>query len=261
MNMTQILQHPNKDQLERQLEIAKWIALATMVADHTGMLFSDKIDSLTFRTIGRLCWPLIAWIVAVRLTLNPGRAKGYLKRLLIWGIITQPVYWFTFLGPNGIPFFQSMLNIFMTLTLGVGIFMLMERVSNRPDMNKPLQAAHALAALALLSLSVWPIGVDYRYLAVAAIPVVAFTAQRSLPLSALAAGVMGSLANLDAFHDPRLLTERLVMPLVAGLIAYACLRITKPLSLPRLPRWFFYAFYPAHMIVLLILRVFIFPPI
>ena len=247
--------------LEHQLEIAKWIALLTMVIDHAGILFHDKIDGLTFRTIGRLCWPLIVWIVAVRLMIKPARAQGYLKRLLIWGLLSQPVFWFTFQGPNGIPFLGGTFNIFITLALGVGLFMVLEPVWRDPTMPKTKQAYHLLVALGLLTLGNWPIGVDYRYLAVASVPVIAMTASFSLPASAVMAGIIGAMANLDAFLDPRLLTERIVMPLVAGLIAYACLRITKPLSLPRLPRWFFYAFYPAHMIVLLILRVFIFPPV
>ncbi|WPX08577.1 TraX family protein [Anaerocellum danielii] len=66
--------------------LLKLIAAATMLIDHIGYLYFPNI--ILFRIIGRIAFPIFAFQVATgfRFTSNP---KNYLKRLFIFAIISQ----------------------------------------------------------------------------------------------------------------------------------------------------------------------------
>lgn len=79
-----------------------------MVIDHAGLVFFPQV--LVFRVIGRLSFPLFAWLLAQgeRYTRSFGQ---YLKRLVLLGFLSQPLY---FLALSG-----TRLNILFTLSLGL----------------------------------------------------------------------------------------------------------------------------------------------
>lgn len=241
--------------LDSQLELAKWIAIITMVIDHAGFFFSDKVDYVLWRSIGRLCWPLIAWIVAMRLYTAPERTLGYLKRLLPWAIIAQFPYSFIFNAhhvSNGVldprPWY-ALLNIFVTIGLGCIVFMLVERWEKAGPARKVLLALGIIAAVAP-----GPVA-DYGPLAIVSIPVLVLLARQSLVQAAVACGVFGVVVNLLSLIHNNILDQYWGMALSALLasgIALFCLKTYLPLW--RLPRWFFYAFYPLHLVLLVLLR-------
>ncbi len=71
--------------------ILKLIALVFMFIDHSGkVLFKDMVE---MRTLGRIAFPLYAWcmIVGFSRTRNVTR---YLMRILLVGLISQPLYLF-----------------------------------------------------------------------------------------------------------------------------------------------------------------------
>ncbi|MEG4318357.1 MULTISPECIES: TraX family protein [unclassified Microcoleus] len=65
----------------------KWLATILMVIDHVGFL----IEAEPLRIIGRLSFPLFAWIFA-RNWERPGEKKALVTRLLLFGIISQVPY-------------------------------------------------------------------------------------------------------------------------------------------------------------------------
>ncbi len=245
-----------KPTLDEHLEIAKWLAILTMVIDHIGYIFGEYLDYTTWRSVGRVCWPLITWIVAMRLYVAPERTKGYLKRLLPWAIIAQVPYAFVFclMKTPPMPWYNSF-NVFFTIMLGCLIFMMVMA------WDKSSTIKRALIIFGVVSVSIVSLKVDYSTFGVISIPVLAFLAQRDLKQSALACGIMAALANFFVLVTDGLLTEywlMAVVPLVGSPIALYCLNNYLPM--PRLPRWFFYAFYPLHLILLVILVVILFPP-
>ncbi|MFB2937956.1 TraX family protein [Aerosakkonemataceae cyanobacterium BLCC-F154] len=91
----------------------KLIAFSLMIIDHVGRLFFPQVTILVI--LGRLSFPLFTWLAAQGEKYTSD-IKKYVFRLLIWGVITQPIYAkFSYL----IFSVSSELNILFTLALGV----------------------------------------------------------------------------------------------------------------------------------------------
>jgi len=241
--------------MDAQLEFAKWLAIITMVIDHVGYLFHDKVDYVLWRSAGRLCWPLIAWIVAMRLAAVPQRTGGYLKRLLPWAVISQIPYAFMFSFTRNLPWHDAF-NILFTIALGCMIFMLLIAMATASRRRQILMWGGILLLLAV------GIKVDYGSVGVASIPVMALLARQSPKRAAIACGILAAMANVFILAENGILAQYILLaiaPLGASLIALYCLDVYLPV--PRLPRWFFYLFYPLHMVALLAaLLIFFAPP-
>ncbi|NEQ22571.1 MAG: TraX family protein [Microcoleus sp. SIO2G3] len=79
-----------------------------MVVDHVGAILYPDIEG--FRVIGRLSFPLFAWLLGQG-ELHTRHFWRYALRLLIWGCISQYIYWLAF----GVP----QLNILFTLLVSL----------------------------------------------------------------------------------------------------------------------------------------------
>ena len=86
----------------------KLLAAVLMVCDHIGAVIFPKI--LILRFLGRLSFPLFAWLIGQG-EKNTNNFKLYLLRLVILGVISQPIYYLTF--------HSSALNILATLAFGL----------------------------------------------------------------------------------------------------------------------------------------------
>jgi hypothetical protein len=97
----------------------KLIAAICMVIDHIGAVFYP--EDMLFRVIGRLSFPLFAWLLAQgeRKTQN---VWAYAKRLAIGALISQPFY--TWL------FEVRQLNVLVTLLLGLAVIRLSKRFAS-----------------------------------------------------------------------------------------------------------------------------------
>jgi hypothetical protein len=86
----------------------KLLAALFMVIDHVGVVFFPETAAL--RVIGRLSFPLFAWLLAEgeRHTRN---FRQYLLRLLVLGALSQPIYQIALSG--------TYINILLTLSLGL----------------------------------------------------------------------------------------------------------------------------------------------
>ncbi|UCE44129.1 MAG: hypothetical protein JSV57_01155, partial [Candidatus Bathyarchaeota archaeon] len=92
-------------------EILKWSAIITMTIDHAGAVLYQ--EHLLFRYIGRLSFPLFAYLLILGLETTRS-VKNYFTRLFLFALISQ------------VPFYLAMgvkpweyLNIFFTLSSGV----------------------------------------------------------------------------------------------------------------------------------------------
>jgi hypothetical protein len=94
----------------------KMIAVVAMTIDHIGALLFP--DALWLRIIGRLAMPIMAFLV-VEGYHNTGNLKRYLLRLLIFAVIAQPVYRLAF--PTG-------LNVLFDLLVGLCLIWLVDRI-------------------------------------------------------------------------------------------------------------------------------------
>lgn len=204
------------------LEAAKWLALVSMAVDHTGKVVLWWWIEET-HLVGRLAMPLFLWILAVRLAIDPDLGpRRYVPKLLLWGLLAQPAY----VVVSGL----DRLNILFTLAAAV----LLEGSTRRGSW-------WGLYGLVALLLAPW---VEF-IVAVPALPLLVWVARRSVPASALSAGIVGVLANgFIAPGDPwAALAAFLAGPVGWGLMQWAP-------RIPRIPGWAFYGFYPVHLTLL-----------
>jgi len=116
----------------------KMIAIVTMIIDHVGVFLFPQV--LIFRTIGRLSFPLFAWLIANGAK-HTKDINLYLKRLFIFSLISQAPYFFALkaagvASPGG--------NVLVTLFLGL----LAIKVINEDRHNAVKVAVFVLCALA-----------------------------------------------------------------------------------------------------------------
>lgn len=90
----------------------KLIAAASMLIDHVGALFYPDIAA--FRIIGRISFPLFAWLL-VQGEAHTSHIKRYGLRLGLLGVLSQPIYSRVFGMFFGIPRF----NILFQLLIGL----------------------------------------------------------------------------------------------------------------------------------------------
>jgi hypothetical protein len=213
---------------QADLELAKWIAVITMAIDHYGKIVDDSVF-LETHTIGRISFPLFAAIIGIRLATRPDLDKRYLRHLIPWAVISQPV--FVLVGRE---WYEG--NIMFTLALGV-LATFAWRHPTLPQWSRGAIFAGALIASAF---------VDYGPIGVLMIPAMAKLFAQSPAAGVAAAGPLGLAANLVPESPPLQMAD--LAALLASPILFLSLK--GQIRLPRLPTQFFYAFYPAHLLVL-----------
>jgi len=213
---------------QSSFELAKWVAIITMAVDHYGKVVDPSLIHPT-HLVGRIAFPLFAWIIASRLALRPDLTTRYVRLILPWALISQPAFYIA-----GREWYEP--NILFELLAGVLLV-------------KALQTFGKSAPTALLAISLAAAGwfFDYGPAGVLTIPIVYMAASTSATRALLVLAVMGMLANLpaDSPEDALAVAAALGAPMVA-LVSL----LSAGAALPRLPKLFFYLFYPLHLLAL-----------
>ena len=226
--MTEITEAPALSPA-RRAEAAKWAALALMTVNHVLLALPAPWPAIG-HLAGRPCVPLFCWILAVRLAEDPGARSGRaFRRLLIWALVAAPVY-YALVGRLVIRG-----DILFALAAGVGLVWLLQR---------RWFVAAAVAAVGLVLADRW---IEGGALAAFALPAGVFAARRSALAAAGVTVLFGVAQNLWVSPD---LPLAAVAVLGAPVIAFLALHL--PFSALRLPGWAFYAYYPAHLLVILL---------
>lgn len=229
----------------------KVIACASMLIDHVGMIFFA--DVLLLRIIGRLAFPIFAYLIASGAVHTSDKAR-YLGRLLLLAVISEaPFQLATFGRVSGPP----TRNVFFTLFLGLaGIcaFAWLKAWRRRTG------AMLGLLAMVACGVAASKAGSDYGYVGVLLISLMYLCLGRRL-LSAVALVACNSIALATALVDIYRAGQWWVLSyfdshdwLSIGRQTFGSLAIG-PLMLrngrpgPRL-KWAFYFFYPVHLAVL-----------
>lgn len=210
------------------VEALKWLALAAMTADHLNAFWWGYRFPALF-AVGRLALPLFVLVLAYNLArpgaLARGAGRRAAARMVVAGLLASP-----FFVALGGPFWGAWpLNAMFLLALIAAVVSLLARGGRR------VAAAAALFAVGGASVEYFWVG---ALLGVAAWLYCDRPSGRALaPLGAALAGLCWLNGNGWALA---------ALPL-AGLAARF------DLALPRL-RWAFYAYYPAHLAALWLLR-------
>ena len=205
--------------------------ITAMLIDHIGGAFFQEVG--VFRWIGRLAFPIFCYCLTVGL-LYTHDVRKYLTRLGIFALVSQPFYILAF-HPVG-EFWANLTNwnIFFTLFLSLlGMYGLKER-------------KWWLFALALFTVSWW----NFDYSGTGIQLMLIFYLCRNRPRLGAALYLLSYLpALMNGWpEDPLCLT-------VGGLcidwsifaVFAAPLIFCATHSRIKINRWFFYAFYPAHL--------------
>lgn len=263
----------------------KIIALIFMLIDHMGAVIFSQVQEL--RIIGRLAFPIYCWCMIVGFCYTRCVWK-YLLRILVVGLISQPIYAFALNHLGNHPeeiravfhegslisslFSQENLlkvhiavnakpNIFLTLFLALGALW---------GIREKRFFSHLWAPVLALSLSVL-LGADYGWKGVLFV-LLLYACRTSRP--ALAAvmiafflywgttyGVTQSFfgIKLDFNRLPAFLTT-LLTPWFRletyGLLSLPFILIRFPKNL-RMNKWVGYALYPAHLLLIILLKAII----
>ena len=252
---------PRAIDLNRDTSLLKVIAMITMLIDHAGKMLFPQYRVM--RCIGRIAFPIYAYCIAVGCVYTKDALK-YLRRVVVLALISQPIYAVamdhTVPSMFSVPFAEHPLtavanfylgswnhpSILATLTFGI---MIIWTIRNRQ-----------LALTAALFLLVWKIegSLDYGMKGVLLMVLFYLFCMKwwiSLPVMAAYMiwwGLQGSgytlaIGGLQIRHGIQMYAALALIPI------YIHTRTRLKLN-----KYIAYAFYPAHLALILVLNQFVF---
>ncbi|WP_233141478.1 TraX family protein [Aggregatibacter actinomycetemcomitans] len=243
-----------------ETELLKWIGLFAMLLDHIAIIFaSTGVAYLSlFRIIGRMAFIIFGFIIATNLARAEINVKKYIRRMLIWACIAQlPYQWV---------FYQSLypiyeLNILFQF-LAVIIYIYGWRIlSNAHPRDKIKGMSLTLLAVSLALFSDYHLtGFLYCLFCYTYLCVAKTTLRRALGSASLIIFVY--IINRSMISD---YFGTVLLPVSIAIMSFTILymlypntfEFTRQLNLSRpksgLFKYFFYIFYPFHLIVLKII--------
>lgn len=208
-----------KIQTNLDTNLLKLIAIISMTIDHIGYIFFP--ENPIFRWIGRLAFPIFCYCLTVGLIYTRDMKK-YLLRLLIFAIISQPLYALAF-NFN----ILSEPNIFFTLFISL--------LSVYNLINKK----YWIFILGFITLLFLPF--DYNTTGIFFMLI--FYYFKNKPQTCKLFYVIYCI--LISLFSPFMIFALLAFPLFF-IITSSKLKISK---------WFFYVFYPLHLLILFVCRI------
>ncbi len=231
------MEQERKLQTNLDTDFLKLIAIIAMLLDHVGNVFFPQYP--VFRWIGRIAFPIFCYCMTVGL-LYTHDIKKYLTRLGIFAIISQP-FWILAFNPDDVWGNLTNWNIFFTLFLSLlSLWAFQEK-------------KWWLFALGVVALALG--GFDYNYNGL--VMMLIFLLCRNKPsLGAL----LYFLTWIPALWggdiaDPRcpVIAGHAINWTIFGLGAMPFIFLNTHTNL-RVPKWFFYGFYPAHLAAIALVR-------
>lgn len=208
-----------------QQEMLKWVAIITMTIDHVDKIgFGGGAPALS--ALGRVSFPLFSFLLAYNLEVRRVDFAKYALPLLLFGVLSQPIYMWAF-G-------RTEMNILFTLLLGVAYSPTANFLARQLRLGR---LKHVVSILLFLTPAFF---VSYAILGVLLVPLFRHLIRNPGPLTVALIMLGVVLANNlqpNAYYAP-----------LALAIIYAATKAAW--SLPRSNRWVFYTFYPVHLVVI-----------
>ena len=211
--------------------VLRVLACVTMLIDHYGLLYQPM--DINYRLVGRLSFPLFAFLIANGFHHTRSKSR-YLLRLTAFALISEIPFDLTF-NFSILEFTRQ--NIFFTLALGLAGLMCKERLSETwgyyPASALALMLSGSIAEAA---------GASYGFIGVLTIFLFHMWQEKKLPLT-LTLGVMGAAFLLMTWPSWVQFWG------VLAIIPVALYNGEPGFRHPAL-QYFFYLFYPAHLLAL-----------
>ena len=217
--------------------VLKLIAAAAMLADHVAYVFLD--GNYAIRAFGRLAFPIFAFFVAEGYR-HTKDVKRYALRMLIFALIAQAPYALAF----GKPFYEP--NVIFTLFLALLAIWAFDK-GNEIVKISVLVGAGVLAEFT---------GSDHGAFGV--VMVFLFFIGTDMKKKLMSAGILiffvtvFAVIQLNAFDRYALMYLFYLLPLA---LIYFYNGKRGPHGF--IPRWFFYIFYPLHLLIIALINIFV----
>lgn len=235
---------------------ARWLAISSMLVDHLARYLVPANPDYHWlaATLGRLAFPLFAAMLAWHLLFHTRNPWRYALRILLIGILTQPLYALML----QMPLTQPELNVCFTLAASLLPAALLKQVllqsgGGLPNLHQIL-AGISLLLMALL-VSPW---VDYGLAGILLTPALVLLffllQQQQHPVLLLGSLLLVSFLGLglNAYGLPTfstLLGLCLIPLLASGTLDTSGMNRW----LAPLPRWLWLGFYPGHLLLVVML--------
>ncbi|MEI7620328.1 MAG: TraX family protein [Candidatus Falkowbacteria bacterium] len=211
-------------------DFLKIVAVVTMLVDHIGRILFPGV--LFFEVIGRLSFPLFAYCLAVGAFYSKD-LKKYAWRLLFFAIISQPFYMLALDRPI------SYLNVIFTMLFGLlAIYGLKEK-------------KYYLFALTIISSYFLPF--DYGLSGIL-LMLIFYIFRDRLDILLITSFIWLSLYFIP-FSDPDFYLGGLGLNIGGFAVLSLILIYFKTDFKVRINKYFFYIFYPAHLLLLYLIKL------
>ena len=237
MTKGELIMNDRKLKTNLDTDFIKIIAVVSMTIDHIGGAFFPQYPA--FRWIGRIAFPLFCYCLTVGM-MYTGDIKKYLFRLGAFAVISQP-FWILAFNSDDIIGNIFNLNIFFTLIVSLfGAWGFKER-------------KWWFFILALILLNV----INFDYAMTGLILILIFYLCRNKPWLGAAVYTLTYLPALNGnMADPLALKigEHAIGFEIFALLALPFIYIQTNSGL-KIPKWFFYIYYPAHLFAIYLIGI------
>jgi len=209
------------------IELLKWVGIVAMTFDHIGILISGDND--IFRMVGRLAFPIFGFVLVYNFIYHTKNKVKYIKRIALFSLFLEPIHFLVFKNH------YAGMNIFFIYMLALSFLYLYELVQDDKEKDK----MKVLFLIIFLVLSIYVSQyTEYHMSGVLLIISFYFTLKDKRLISA----TLLFLIVLNAPAIKYIISTLLIVP-----IGYFISKIN--INVPR-SRYFFYLYYPAHILVL-----------
>ena len=198
-----------------------------MVIDHIGYKFFPE-GTVTYeimRDIGRVAYPMFAFLIAHNFLFYSRNHTNYLKRILLLALISEYPHHIYF--PD-----HHTTSIMFTLALGVSAMIIAEKEKSK-----------VVAFTAYIFMIFISFFTEYPLLGFILILSFYVSLQKKSLIYWAVTFLVAFLMNFDQW-------DRAIVSALAVLIPFAVSKLD--ISIPRMNKWAFYFFYPVHFLVLLV---------
>ncbi len=241
--------------------VLKWIALVTMLIDHIGAVLGLEtfagwgLEWLYYllRTIGRLSFPIFAFFIAEGYYYTKNKTR-YVLLLLVFAIISQPIYYFA-LNQNLFDF-----NILFTFLLSILVMFIVDISRKNPNYSFMYYTFIFAIGIITVALSLMGMPISYGVYGVF-LPVVFYAFNHSTSKYAKTyMWVIAFLIMVLYWGLSYLMLDKTVFNSYIDLFAVLSLVLLYFYNGQKgkgAPKYLFYIFYPAHILVLFLIKLLI----
>ncbi|OOF81989.1 hypothetical protein BKG92_07670 [Rodentibacter ratti] len=226
-----------------QTELLKWLALITMIIDHIGVAFSNTDPELSWcRVIGRFSYVSFGFIIA----LNLSRDKVNFRSYFIWMIVTA------FLSEISFKFFDpsyKSLNVLFQFLAVIGVMWVYK---NRQHLDKWMICLYVGFFVILSGFSDY--GLSGLVYCIGCYLFLQTKDTQSRLIAMLTCVLLALLVNHKFIDNAGTIVKTIS---VIGVVVGTMIFILHPkglrrrnVSISRMPKCFFYLFYPVHLTII-----------